>query len=466
VNAEEAQMAQGDTRALVAHLFRRAGFGLRPDELDHFTRLGVPGCVDYLIDYDKVAVPADLPEAPPNLAATAARLARIEVEEDTSVSANRAAVQSAQSAGFAQIKLLLQTWWINRMLHTTRPLEEKMTLFWHGHFATAGVEFLPMQMVTQNQLFRHEALGNFHTLLGAVTQDAAMLHWLNGDLNHKGSPNENLARELMELFTLGHGYYTETDVREGARALTGWKFKHGTYDPIWVPALHDNGVKTYLGHTGNLGPADVVTILAAHPATGPFLARKLYSFFAYDNPSDDVVQPVAETYYRSGYSIKAMMRQLLLSDDFYSEQAFQEHLKSPPEFVVGTVRELGVPMPVADLAQAMAAMGQDLFNPPNVGGWPGGVQWASANGLVVRYNFAGAIGAQVAPRDLVRQAAARDAAGLVGYLLDRLVAIEPVDSTRAALIAYLGGGKLASPDLDTRVRGLVQLVLATPEYQF
>jgi uncharacterized protein (DUF1800 family) len=460
-------MAQSDTRALVAHLFRRAGFGLRPDELDHFTRLGVPGCVDYLINYDTVAPPADLPAAPPNLLATAARLARIEVEEDTAVMSTLAALQRAQSAGFTQIKLLVQTWWINRMLYTTRPLEEKMTLFWHGHFATAGIDFLPVQMVTQNQLFRREALGNFQTLLGAVIQDAAMLHWLNGDLNHKGSPNENLSRELMELFTLGHGNYAEADVREGARALTGWKFKHGTYDPVWIPALHDDGVKTYLGHTGNLGPADVVSILAAHPATGPFLARKLYSFFVYDNPSDDVVQPIAETYYHSGYSIKAMMRQLLLSDDFYAGQAFQEHVKSPVEFVVGTVRELGVPMPEADLAQAMTAMGLDLFNPPNVGGWPGGVQWASANGLVVRYNFAGALSAQLAPRDLVRQAAAHDAAGLVDYLLGRLVAIDPLDTTRAALIDYLGGnGVLASPDLDTRVRGLVQLVLATPEYQF
>jgi uncharacterized protein (DUF1800 family) len=460
-------MQQRDTRALVAHLFRRAGFGLRPDELDHFTRLGIASCVDYLVDYEEVAPPADLPAAPPNLVATADRLARVEVEEDTADTAHLRALQNAQRAGFAQIKALLQTWWIDRMLHTTRPLEEKMTLFWHGHFATAGIEFLPVQMVTQNRLFRREALGNFQTLLGAVIQDPAMLHWLNGDLNHKGSPNENLARELMELFTIGHGHYTEADVRAGARALTGWKFKHGTYEPIWVPALHDEGVKTYLGHTGNLGPADVIAILAAHPATGPFLARKLYAFFAYDNPGDDVVQPLAETYYRSGHSIKAMMRQLLRSDTFYSAQAFEEHVKSPVEFVVGTVRELGVPMPTEDLARALTAMGQDLFNPPNVGGWPGGVQWASANGLVVRYNFAGALSAQLAPRDLLRQAAARDAAGLVSYLLDRLVAIDPVDSTRAALLAFLGGdGVLASPDVDTRVRGLVQLVLATPEYQF
>jgi len=211
----------------------------------------------------------------------------------------------------------------------------------------------------------------------------------------------------------------------------------------------------------------VVTILAAHPATGPFLARKLLSFFAYDTPSDADVQPLAETYYSSGYNIKAMVRQLLLSDAFYSAQAWQQHIKSPVEFVVGTARELGVPMPEADLAQAMAAMGQDLFNPPNVGGWPGGVQWASANGLVDRYNFAGALSARVDPRALLRQAQTHSATGLVNALLNRFVAIDPTDATLAALIAYLGGdGVLASPEADTRVRGLLQLVLATPEYQF
>jgi uncharacterized protein (DUF1800 family) len=470
-------MARRDIRALVAHLFRRAGFGLRPDELDRFTRLGVQGAVDYLIDYEAVPNTAvDRQFAPPDLTAYSTRVDRALAADDLATTGNRAVLQHETRAAFEAIKLVIQTWWVNRMLRTTRPLQEKMTLFWHGHFATAVSKTPAVQMLHQNVIFRLLALGNFHELLTRVTEDAAMLNWLDGDQNHKGQPNENLARELMELFTLGPGHYTETDVREGARALTGWKLHLVSYQPYWVPSLHDDGVKTYLGHTGNLDQSDVLAILAAHPATGPFLARKLFTFFAYDNPSPAVVQPFAETYYTSNYSVKAMMRQILLSDAFYSEQAFQQHIKSPVEFVAGTVRELGAPVPPATMVQAMAAMGQDLFNPPNVGGWPGGLGWISANALVERYNFAGVLaGRQGAtsfldPRQLVRQSGGGPLRGslsaFVDYLLDRFLAIDANPTTRAALLDYAGGaGILSSPLEDTRVRGLVQLLLAAPEYQ-
>jgi uncharacterized protein (DUF1800 family) len=465
-------MAGRDTRTLVAHLFRRAGFGLPPEELDHFTKLGVQGSVDYLIDYDKVANPADRQYAPPDLTAYSTRVDRALAADDLATTGNRAALQRETRAAFQAIKLVIQEWWVNRTLHTTRPLQEKMTLFWHGHFATAVSKTPAVQMMHQNVIFRSLALGNFHALLTRVTEDAAMLNWLDGDQNHKGKPNENLARELMELFTLGPGHYTETDVREGARALTGWKLRLVTYQPYWVPRLHDDGVKTYLGHTGNLGPADVMAILAAHPATGAFLARKLFAFFAYDNPGADVLQPFAETYYRSGYSIKAMMRQILLSDAFYSAQAFGQHIKSPVEFVVGTVRELGAPVPPATMVHAMAAMGQDLFNPPNVGGWPGGPGWATANALVERYNFAGLLagsrraGAFVDVRQLLHHSGARTVAGFVDYLLGRFLAVDTAPTTRPALIDYAGGAGIQPSSLeDVRLRGLLQLLLATPEYQ-
>ncbi|MGH2408887.1 MAG: DUF1800 family protein, partial [Chloroflexota bacterium] len=201
-------MARRDTRALVAHLFRRAGFGLRPEELDHFTRLGVQESVDYLINYDQIADPAETRYPIADIAPITAKLNALFAALDRSQS-NRAELIRELRADLNQVKLTLQGWWINRMLSTSRPLQEKMTLFWHGHFATALQKVDAPQMLAQNLLFRKMALGNFNALLKAVTSDAAMLHWLDGDLNRKGHPNENLGREVMELFTVGLGHYTE-----------------------------------------------------------------------------------------------------------------------------------------------------------------------------------------------------------------------------------------------------------------
>ncbi|HWE60698.1 MAG TPA: DUF1800 family protein, partial [Chloroflexota bacterium] len=269
------------------------------------------------------------------------------------------------------------------------------------------------------------------------------------------------------------GHYTEQDVREGARALTGWTLELFTYKPRWVPRYHDHGIKTYLGHRGNLSPGDVMNILSAHPHTGAFLSRKLFEFFAHDNADAATIQQFADTYYRSGYDLKAVVRQILLSDAFYAEQSFQQHFRSPAEFVVGSVRELGASVPAQAMAQAMTIMGQDLFNPPNVGGWPGGFTWASASALAERFNFAGMlIAAQptgagtLDPRQVLQQSGARTAAGLVDYLLHRFVGLGAPVATRRALIDYLGGdGVFSSSLMDTRIRGLLQLVLAAPEYQ-
>src|SRR5579875_2601955 len=287
----EGLMTTRDTRALVAHLFRRAGFGLLPDELDHFTSLGVQGSVDYLINYEQVPDPAEtvLPAPdlsryiPPFIPAT-------QRTTDTQKQAGKLNGEAART---------IQSWWVQRMLTTARPLQEKMVLFWHGHFATALSKSPPTLMLQQNQLFRSMALGNFNTLLRAINQDPAMLVWLDGATNRVGKPNENFSRELMELFTIGLGQFTEQDVREGARALTGWtlparaRYQSGPITAMFRSHLFDSGTKTYLGHTGDLTADDVMNILSAHPSTGMFIAGKLFSFFAYDNPPPSVVQPLA-----------------------------------------------------------------------------------------------------------------------------------------------------------------------------
>lgn len=461
-------MAGRDTRALVAHLFRRAGFGLRPEELDHFTGLGVQGTVEYLLAYEQVADLADQQYPPPDMSA---------YEQAVLTFLTKKRLSSADVKRIEQViytsALHLQEWWIRRMLTTTRPLQERMALFWHGHFATAIEKGGPF-MLRQNQMFRRHALDTFKDLLIAVNQDLAMLLWLDGAENRKGKPNENFSRELMELFTVGLGHYTERDVREGARALTGWTLLPAPpFVAIFVPDQHDDGVKTYLGHTGNLGSAEVMAILAAHPHTGHFIARKLFSFFAYDDADGATIAHFADTYYRTGGDIKAVVRQILLSDAFYSDRSFLGHIKSPVEFVVGTVRELGVQVPIEWMLYALSLMGQQLFNPPNVGGWPGGSTWVTANSLIARFNFAGWLTTRLGdsvhnldPQHLLQQSGVGDAAGLVDYLLARFIGVGARPATRDALIRYLGGQEvLSSPLLDSRLRGLVQLMLASPDYQ-
>ena len=465
-------MSQRDTRSLVAHLFRRAGFGLEPDELDRFASLGVDGCVDYLVNYESTVDPAETQLPGPDLSQFAYALPQ--PAQRTAASLRR------QGQLQYQARLAIQEWWINRMLTTSRPLQEKMTLFWHGHFATGIAKANPSFMLQQNQLFRASALGNFSSLLLQVNQDPAMLLWLDGATNRAGKPNENFSRELMELFTIGIGHFAESDVREGARALTGWTLplqaraaglKGEPAQAVFVPRLFDAGWKTYLGNTGNLGAGDVMRILSAHPDAGPFLTGKIFSFFAYDNPSDDDLAPLVDTYYRSHYDVKAVVRQLLLSDAFYSDQAFEQHVKSPVEFVVGTVRELGLMLPADTLNAALILMGQELFNPPNVGGWPSGLSWVNEGTLVERFNFAGRLSTHPPTamsaldlNGLVQQSGVATGAQLVDYLLNRFIGVGPIPASRGALLDYLGGS-LSAQTVDQRLRGLLQLVFASPEYQ-
>ncbi|HEU0169101.1 MAG TPA: DUF1800 domain-containing protein, partial [Chloroflexota bacterium] len=254
-------------RLLVSHLLRRAGFGATPAELDQYTALGYEGAVDRLINYDQA--PDNQPDFQQPADATKAR----------------------QGLGD------LQLWWLNRMLTTQRPLQEKMALYWHGHFATGASKVGDTNyMYLQNQLFRQQALGNFGDLLLAVSKDPAMMRWLDNGTNRKGSPNENYAREVMELFTMGIGHYTEPDVKEGARALTGWVVRKDATQAELVPSRFDSGTKTYLGHTGNLGLTDIVNILASSPNTAVFVGRKLARFFISDSPDDGTANAIAGVY--------------------------------------------------------------------------------------------------------------------------------------------------------------------------
>jgi len=283
----------------------------------------------------------------------------------------------------------LAGWWAQEMATTPSPLTERMTLFWHNHFVSSDDKVRePGVLYRQNVLLRANALGNFGTLLHSVSKDPAMLIYLDGAGSRKGHPNENFAREVMELFTLGEGHYTELDVREAARAYTGWSIDRPTMTYLWRPNFHDTDTKTVLGQTGNFDGDQMLDILLARPETATFVTTKLWREFVSPTPDTAQVTRVADVFRSSGYDIRAALKALLLTPAFWDARTRGTLVKSPSEFVTDTVREfdIGYDDP-AMLAQQMRVLGQDLFRPPNVKGWPGGDAWIDSTTLLARKQF-------------------------------------------------------------------------------
>lgn len=283
----------------------------------------------------------------------------------------------------------LKTWWLSEMIATPSPLTERMTLFWHGHFATGEQKVgNPVLLYRQNLMLRRFALGNLRDMLHAVVRDPAMLLYLDGNANRKGQPNENLARELMELFTLGIGQYDEQDVREAARALTGWNFNNETGEAVFNPAQFDAGEKRLLGRGGNLTTDDVVEILLAQPALAEHIAAKLCREFVSQQPGAAEIKRLATVLRVNRYDLRALLFAIFTSDAFYAAENRGGLVKSPVELLVGTLRTFGVRIePGAEmqpLVDELAGMGQNLFAPPNVAGWPGGDAWINSNTLLRR----------------------------------------------------------------------------------
>ncbi len=332
----------------VAHLLRRAGFGFSAEEFDAGLRLGYKGLVEKLLNPTAEMIPP--PDDPIKIGG-------------------------------------LQAWWLTRMVTTTNPLQEKMTLFWHGFLTSdyrkAGNK--QPHMYNQNVLFRQTGLDNFRTLLGAISRNPAMMIYLDLQTSRKGAPNENYARELMELFTMGPGNYNETDVREAARALTGWMVKDQT--SVFNPKQHDDGSKTFLGHTGNFGMDDVLDLILAQGATAPFVASKFARYFVTPTPPRDYVGRLAGVLTKSKWDVRALLRAILLSPEFVAPQAYRSLVKSPSEYVASTLRAVGGAKAVPQAATRMQGMDQVLFDPPTVAGWPSDAGWITSNTLLGRLNF-------------------------------------------------------------------------------
>ena len=421
------QGALSSERVRVAHLLRRSGFGATKAELDHFAAMGQTAATEAILNYSK-----------------------------TSNAALESQLPTIDLGGTPQpTAAAIQAWWLQRMAQSARPLEEKMTLFWHG-LLTSGLDKAgPAQLFTQNQLFRGMALGNFDDLLKAVSKDPAMMVYLDTETNRKGKPNENYARELMELFTTGIGHYTEDDVRESARSFTGWTLQGGKQlryasASQLVPRLHDAGVKTFMGKTGTFTGDDIVEMLVRLRATAVRLSTRLFSFFAYPNPDQEIVNHLADTFQKAHYNVGAVVREIFTMDAFYSDQAYRALVKSPAELVAQTLKATGAnARGYTAAAAAMAPMGQVLFYPPNVAGWPGGSSWINSSTLLNRINFANAA-AQRSQASMTAQTLAQ--------LSDTLVDANVSPTTRDGLEAFA-----AAHSADQA--GLLFMVLATPEFQ-
>ena len=461
--------------ALMAHLMRRAGFGATFEELEARAAKGYEATVDELLD----------PEGQP------------ELEKDLMM---RYQPQWVSQAGLEG----QQEEWTYRMINTKRPLEEKIALFWHQIFVTghAKCEY-PKQQTIEFDMFRRDGLGKFDNLLQGLAKDPAMMFYLDNCMSHKDAINENWGRELLELFSMGVGMdgqvnYTEDDVKECARAFTGWtvtnsipRYPYGKYEAkfIYDSNDHDFGEKTFLGETGDWNGEDIVNIVAKQAGTARFISRHLYNFFVSDEPQvpawqntppgdPATIKSLEDEYFRTNYDIRSMLRVLFKSDAFKNSRFTK--VKSPTETVVGTMRLVGdfsMPKPGMNaMSLNIRYMGQDLMNPPTVEGWHTGREWIDSGTLVERINFtADAVGNTSHPgiQSIIQRLGAQGptitAEQLVDGCLDMLGAYVLADVTRNELLALAkadGDLRTGTPEFETRVGQMLQSIVATTEYLF
>ena len=461
--------------SLMAHLMRRAGFGALYSELEARAAMGYNAMVEELLH----------PEA------------QADLDQDRMC---RYQPQWLSGTGFEGG----QEHWVYTMINTRRPLQEKTALLWHNIFCTGHVKCEhPLQQRLELDMFRRQGLGSFRDLLVGLAQDPSMLFYLDNCMSHRGAVNENWGRELLELFSLGvgmdgHPNYTEPDVRECARAFTGWtvtnaipRYPYLRYESFFVynPHDHDDAPKTFLGETGCFNGEDVIDIICRQRATARFVARHLYNFFVADEPpvpswqrtpprDPNAIKQLEDEYFRSGYNVGAMLR-LLFNSEFFKEAMFQK-VKSPTETVVGTSRlvgDFGFPAPeLTDIALGIRYMGQDLLNPPTVEGWHSGKEWIDSGTLVERINFtASRVGKTELPgvQSIVERLQAEGLVISPERLIDRslemLGAYRLEDETRDRIVAYARSGgeiRTAGREFAQRVAGTLQLIVSTTEYLF
>ncbi len=437
-----------------AHLLRRAGFGGTVEEIEAYRKLGPEAAVEKLLGFS----------------------------DDDGTQPNpfdwRAAYDGMNAARpFGTLMAL----WFHRMVKSNQPLKEKLALFWHGHFATGRDKVdNAFMMAAQIELFRSKGLGKFQDLVLEVSRDPAMLRYLDNDKNIKGRPNENYARELMELFTMGvHGGYTEKDVQEAARAFTGWthgpKSQDAKYERVFVfqKQNFDDGVKTVLGQTGKWGGEDIVRITATHPATAKFMTAKLWRFFVSESLPEHIHNELSAYWMETEGDVRAVLKRMFSSEEFYATENRFALVKSPVEYVVGALRATNAsitPEHVMALNNITTSMTQTLLYPPDVSGWKGGDDWLADFTLLNRLNFVAGLVAgnlpaqkktqdQQIPKVTLDLPMGRDARETIDLLGKTLMGETPLGETRLALQTLAGG--TITPDV---VKRLAHFLMISPQY--
>ena len=460
-----------------AHLLNRAGFGGTPEEIAALQSLGLEKAVESLISGDEDAdlFPTPPITQPPEFVEMARERAGLNEEE------RREHYRKMRAEQGEQIRKI-RAWWLNRMRYTPFPLREKLTLFWHSHFATGFQKVrITYQMWQQNETLRANALGNFRTLTKQIAKDPAMMVYLDTNKSARTKPNENFARELMELFMLGEGVrYTEKDIQESARAFTGYRVAQPNMQFTFDRKRFDNSEKEFMGRKGAFSGDDIVDIILDQPESSEYITRKLWVFFASDNPSEATIKALASHFRKSNYDIASTMKEIFLSEEFYSPKVMRQQVKSPVQWIVQTAKVLEAPLPAqAALETALPQMGQKLFDPPNVKGWEGGRNWISSSTLLLRYNLAGYIVSGKAPA----QGVAARGSGIIEVPLDKIAPADarsnperlcevvsmrlmgaPVShSEKEKFVAFL---KERGPQADNAtVRDFLHLMMSTPEFQ-
>lgn len=449
------------------HLLRRAGFGGTPAEIAQAVADGPAAAAEKLLDFPDVAADAqgdDLPDLSPIADAPRTYVARQEYFKGRTPDERMELNNQLQRAN-RETQLNIINWWLARMSAGPRPMQEKLTLFWHGHFTTsARDERAAWLMWQQNETLRANAAGNFGSFVKQISRDPAMIDYLNNQQNRKGRANENYARELMELFTLGigeqgHPNYTENDIKEAARAFTGWH--HDGERFLFRAPLHDADPKQFFGQRGPFDGDDIIELILAKPECGNYIAGRLFDFLAYETTDPVLRRALGDQLREWKYELRPLLLSILTSRAFYCDAAIGTQIKSPIYLVTSTVRALGIDVESrrrGGLLQGLEQMGQLPMSPPNVKGWPGGRTWINTSTLFVRYNTAVSYVGKLNPGDLRWQDF--DAAGLVDHWLGRLVQL-PVDADkRAELIGVVG----KKPTRES-ARKMLELVVSMPEYQ-
>ncbi|MES2308211.1 MAG: DUF1800 domain-containing protein [Verrucomicrobiota bacterium] len=494
-------LSEGDWSPLMAsHLAWRMGLGETPDVYEALYQKGLQGSVDFFLSqfeggsefgrsvgYEKITYQEKMDQI------TAIRQkikTTTDPKEKKVLEGEKEQLQRESNRIRNQSLEEMNLEWISHINSTTRPFSQKLLLFWHNHFSISGEKVEAPWMASYIDLLLSKGLSKWGELLLEIARHPAMLVHLDNQSNVKGHPNENFARELMELFSLGVGNYTEEDVQQSARAFTGWTFDHATGQFTFLKDRHDEGVKKFFEKEGNWNGDQIITMILEHPQSSRFLATKIWSFFAYENPEEELVEEFSQIIRKANFDLKIAFKTLFQSKAFYSAKARGTQVKSPIQLISGTLRLLGLEKLSPRLVErSMQLMGMDLIHPPDVNGWPSGFRWVNTSTLLLRYNFmnfvvngkpledrqrgGGAVGNAYNPMKLVEGRSFSTASDVVDYFLTYFIQRPLQSDLRNQLVKYLEtdrSGGSSTFDLKNRfavdkMRGLIHLILSSPDYQ-